>query len=854
MINILFFMKNKEYQIEKIEKKYQRIWEKEKVFEPDLKKAKKPFFNLMMFPYPSAEGLHVGNMYAFTGSDIYGRFKRMQGFDVFEPIGLDGFGIHSENYALKIGKHPMILSKITQKRFYSQLRAIGNAFAWSYKIETYNPNYYRWTQWLFLQLFKAGLAYRKEAPVNFCPSCKTVLADEQVIQGKCERCDSQVEVKFLKQWFFKITKYAERILNNLEKLDWSEKVKIAQKNWIGKSEGAKVKFQVVDNLAENSSLFIEVFTTRIDTIFGVTYLVISPFHELIRKGVLKIFREARDYIETVSKKIKEESNQEKSGVFSGLYAINPATQEKIPIWISNYVLASYGTGAIMGVPAHDQRDFEFAQKYDLPIKEVIQNSELKSQNSNSKVKIEKAYEGEGILKNSAQFNNLTSKEAREKILKWLAEKNLAEKSVSYHLRDWLISRQRYWGPPLPIIYCHHCFEALKKKDSSNLREGVDYEIFEGEKYRIVPVPEKDLPVRLPYIENFKPLGSGKSPLAQESKFYKTKCPVCHKEAFRETDVSDTFLDSAWYFLRYPSARLKNVPFDKKINHKWLPVDMYIGGAEHSVLHLLYSRFICFVLKDLGFIHFEEPFKKFRAHGLLISQGAKMSKSRGNVINPDEYIKKYGADTLRMYLMFLGPFDQGGDFRDEGIMGISRFLKRAWKLISEAAANKKIGNKETKPELERIKNRTIKKVTEDIENLKFNTAIASLMEYLKALEKYQVFGKKYLEVFVLLLAPFAPHFCEALWQNFFAKKSKKFQSVFSQKWPSYDSHLVEKDSFTLIIQVNGRVRDRIEVGKGLSQSEAQKIAFNSPKIQKWLQNKKIIKTFYIQNKIINFLTN
>ncbi len=839
------------YQPDKIEKKWQKIWRAKRVFEPDLSKTKRPFYNLMMFPYPSAQGLHVGNMYAFTGSDIFGRFKKMQGHDVFEPIGLDGFGIHSENYALKAGKHPMEMAKLTEKNFYRQLKETGNAYSWEHKLETYDPNYYKWTQWLFLQLYKAGLAYQKEAPANFCPSCKTVLADEQVIQGKCERCGSEVEIKFLKQWFFKITKYAERLLKNLEKLDWSERVKIAQKNWIGRSEGALVKFSIF-----NLQFSIEAFTTRVDTIFGATYLVLSPFHELIRKNKLQISQKAVEYVKKALKKSKKEASDEKNGVFSGLYAINPATNKKIPIWISDYVLAGYGTGAIMAVPAHDQRDFEFARKYNLPLKEVIQNSKFKIQNYKSKFKSDKAYEGEGVLINSAQFNGLKSQEGREKILNWLKEKGAAQKAVSYHLRDWLISRQRYWGPPIPVIYCDKC--------------------------GIVPVPEKDLPVKLPYVKNFKPLGTGKSPLANYPKFYKTKCPVCKGSARRETDVSDTFLDSSWYFIGYLlnlKSKIRDSQFVNSFIQKWLPVDMYIGGAEHSVLHLMYARFISMVLKDLGFIHFEEPFKKFRAHGLLISQGAKMSKSKGNVVNPDEYIKKYGADTLRMYLMFLGPFEQGGDFRDEGIVGIWRFLNRVWQLIQKFKARNPKFETNSKFEinppgsfwqrnskLTQLMHQTIKKVTEDIENLKFNTAIAALMEYLNAIESAKVgtVPTLHIKTLVLLLAPFAPHITEELYQFFQSPKSKvksqnsklkvkSFKSIFEEKWPKYDPKMIEEETFQLVVQINGKTRDVIEAKVGISEEEARELALKSPQIKKWLESKQISKTFYIKDRLINFLT-
>ena len=648
-----------------------------KIYEPDLKRAKKPFYNLMMFPYPSAEGLHVGNMYAFVGSDVYGRFKRMNGYDVFEPIGLDGFGIHSENFALKIGAHPMKQAKVSEKRFYKQLKAIGNGFAWNERLETYNPDYYCWTQWIFVQMFKNGLAYRKKSPVNWCPSCKTVLADEQVIDAKCERCGSEVMKKELEQWFFKITDYAERLLKNLDKIDWSEKVKIAQRNWIGQSRGAEIEFKI-----KNLEFRIKVFTTRLDTIFGCTYLVLAPENKLIENLKIKIknWGEVERYIKTAAKKTEIERTAEikgKTGVeLKGVKAVNPANNEEIPVYVADYILGHYGTGAIMAVPAHDQRDRDFAKKFKLLI----------------------------IDKPLISF---------EEALK----KTNGKKKIQYRLRDWLISRQRYWGAPIPMIYCKEC----KNKGRGERKDMSGW----------YAVNERNLPVKLPYVKDFRPKGTGQSPLALVKSFYETKCPECGSKARRETDVSDTFLDSAWYYLRYPSIKEIKSPWNSAVTKRWLPVDMYIGGAEHAVLHLLYSRFTAMAFYDWGLVNFEEPFKKFRAHGLLVKEGAKMSKSKGNVVNPDEYIKKFGADVLRMYLMFLAPFEQGGDFRDAGIMGIKRFLRRVNKLVSNSTYQA-VSSKNSK--LERLLHQTIKKITHDIENLHFNTAISSLMILFNEMEK------------------------------------------------------------------------------------------------------------------------
>ncbi|MDO8620889.1 MAG: class I tRNA ligase family protein [Candidatus Levybacteria bacterium] len=759
---------NLKYIPTEIEQKWQKKWEETKIYSPNLDKpfdkaqGHRPFYNLMMFPYPSAEGMHVGNMYAFTGADIYGRFKRMQGNDVFEPIGLDGFGIHSENYAIKVGRHPKEQAKISEKNFYRQLRATGNGYDWSRTVETYDPKYYKWTQWLFIQLFKAGLAYRKKAPVNFCPSCKTVLADEQVIDEKCERCSSIVEKKELEQWFFKITKYADRLLNGLNEIDWAEKIKIAQKQWIGRSEGMIINFGGID-----------VFTTRPETADGATFLVLSPQHPKAKEFKSK---DVVDYIEISTNKSDEERRREKTGVFTGEYIINPLTKKKIPVWIADYVLMGYGTGAIMAVPAEDERDREFAEKYKIPIEKTS-----------------------------------------------LSAKPVGEKVVNYHLRDWLISRQRYWGPPIPMINCPKCGWQ--------------------------PVPEEQLPVLLPDVKDWKPLGTGKSPLANHPEFYKANCPNCKGPATRETDVSDTFLDSAWYFLRYVNTEFDNKPFDELRVKKWLPVNMYIGGPEHAVLHLLYSRFITMALHDLGFIDFDEPFTKFYAHGLIIKDGAKMSKSKGNVVVPDAYIKKYGADALRCYLMFTGPFSMGGDFRDSGIEGMSRFLKRVWALASG------IKGKDADPALDTFMHKTIKSVTEDMENLNYNTAIAHLMEYYNELHyfytKYKILNIKYCKTLVLLLASLAPHITEELWNNLGEKSS-----IHQQSWPAYDSKLLVENEVTIVIQVNGKVRDILKIKSAdvKNQKDVEHFASLSANVKKHLDGKKIKKVIYVEGRIINFVLN
>ncbi|MEK7636161.1 MAG: leucine--tRNA ligase [Patescibacteria group bacterium] len=804
------------YSHHSIEKKWRAMWQKNKVYEPNLKNAKRPFYNLMMFPYPSAEGLHVGNMYAFVGSDIYGRFQRMRGNDVFEPIGLDGFGIHSENYAIKANAHPMKLAVKTEKRFYEQLSSIGNGFAWNERLETYDPEYYKWTQWLFLQIWKRGLAYRKKALVNWCSSCATVLADEQVIGGMCERCDSEIIKKELEQWFFSVTKYAEKLLENIDGLDWSEKVKIAQRNWIGKSEGAEIDFKIV-----GSKERITVFTTRPDTIFGATYVVVSPEHSCVENSKDQIlnYNEVQKYATEARKKSEADrirEDGEKTGVLlKGIKAMNPASGEQILIFVADYVLSGYGTGAIMAVPAHDQRDFRFAKKFDLPITMVI----CPHYPEPTCPILDDAYSGEGHLVASGKFNGMKSEEARGILTSFVG----GRKKTTYRIRDWLISRQRYWGPPIPMIHCERC--------------------------GWVPVSEKNLPVKLPFVKKFRSEGGGKSPLGMVPAFYAVKCPRCKGVAKRETDVSDTFLDSAWYFFRYLDVKNKKAPFEKGRTKKWLPVHMYIGGAEHSVLHLLYTRFITMVLKDSGLIDFEEPFAKFHAHGLLIKDGAKMSKSKGNVVNPDEYIKKYGADAFRMYLMFLGPFTEGGDFRDSGIVGITRFLNRVWGFVVK---NHGLGsrNQESMEVLEGKIHHAIKKITEDIENLRYNTAISALMILLNAFEDCpSVVSVEHIKNFLKLLAPFAPFISEELWSMVGGKKST---TIHHGGWPDYEERFLQRDMFTLIIQINGKVRDQFEVSSHDSQKKIETMVLSRDKIKQLLVGKVVQRIIFVPGRLINIV--
>ncbi|MBM4192795.1 MAG: leucine--tRNA ligase [Gemmatimonadetes bacterium] len=774
-----------------VESKWRERWAARGTNVASIEGSDRPFYALMMFPYPSAEGLHVGNLFAFTGNDIFARFQRLQGRQVFEPIGFDAFGIHSENYALKVGTHPMELIPRNVANFTRQLTAAGFMVDWTRTVDTTHPSYYRWTQWVFLQLFKRGLAYRKKAAVNWCPSCMTVLANEQVEGGACERCGTQVEQRALEQWFFHITDYAARLLGNLDSLDWSNTTKTAQRTWIGRSEGAEIRFRILNPLEDAGSAAVHVstqitpgtrelpvFTTRPDTIFGATYLVLAPEHPLLDDIVSEEQRSAVvAYRVQASKQdlITRKSVREKTGVFTGAYAVNPATGEMIPVWTADYVLMDYGTGAIMAVPGHDERDFEFAQAFGLPVERVVAGPGQKA-----KTPLTEAYtETEGAtLVNSEKFNGYSIDEGKKAITAWLEEQHAAKAVTNYRLHDWCISRQRYWGPPIPIIHCDAC--------------------------GAVPVPDADLPVILPNIPDFKPDDSGVSPLARHEEWYRVPCPACGKPARRETDVSDTFLDSGWYFLRYPSVRAADAdaaPFNAEITKRWLPVDSYIGGNEHAVLHLLYSRFLTMVLHDAGHLAFEEPFTKFRAHGLIIRDGAKMSKSKGNVVIPDVYINEWGADTFRTYLMFLGPFEEGGDFRDAGISGVRRFLDRIWASVQAASATGA-----PHEEVMRKLHATIRKVGEDIPRLQYNTAIAAMMEYVNVLRRGErTPHRAEVEPLVQLVSPFAPHVAEELWEML-----GHTTGIFDSGWPAFDAALAAGDTMTIAVQVNGKTRGSVVV--------------------------------------------
>lgn len=833
------------YKPSELEAKWQGRWDElgTNGFTRDaLQTAENRYYQLMMFPYPSAEGLHVGNIYAFTGADVHGRFQRLTGKQVFEPIGFDAFGIHSENFALKQGIHPMDLIPSNVANFTRQLRRIGGMFDWEHAVDTTDPDYYRWTQWIFIQLFNAGLAVRKEAPVNWCPSCMTVLANEQVIAGRCERCETPVEQRRIAQWFFRITEYAQRLLDNLDGLDWSETTKKAQLNWIGRSEGATLRFPILpadhreegddggtgslESKVSTDAPVIEVFTTRPDTVFGATYMVLSPEHPLVdevtdaaQADAVTAYREQAAAKDLVARQKVEKT---KTGVHTGGYCLNPATGQSIPIWVADYVLMEYGTGAIMAVPGHDQRDFDFAEAMGLPIVRVVMGEEAGSRAGvGTEAPLSEAYAGDGVMVNSGQFDGLAVADAKPAISAWLAESGRGETKVNYRLHDWCISRQRYWGPPIPIIHCEACGP--------------------------VAVPEADLPVVLPRVEDFKPDDSGVSPLARVEEWYQVDCPHCAAPARRETDVSDTFLDSSWYFLRYPSTDYHDVPFDADIMKTWLPVDCYIGGNEHAVLHLLYSRFVIMALHDLGHLPFDEPYKRFRAHGMIIREGAKMSKSRGNVIVPDQIIEQYGADTFRTYLMFLGPYEEGGDYQDEGIQGPHGFLHRLYETVTTAVASE--SGAEANPDIERKLHQTIRQLTQQLPELGYNTSIAAMMEYLNILRAGgRTATRGEVEPLVVMIAPFAPHLAEDLWECL-GHEGGVFEGA---NWPAYDEAKTRETSVKLAVQVNGKLRATVEGPAGMDQEAAEAAARADENVARYLDGATLKRVIYVPNRLLNFV--
>lgn len=800
------------YNAREAEDKWQKKWAKEDLYKTDFKDdSREKYYNLVMFPYPSGDKLHLGHWYNYAPADSWGRYKRLQGFNVYEPMGYDSFGLPAENYAIKHGVHP---AKSTDKNIgvmKKQLEAMGTMYDWSTEMQTSSPEYYKWTQWLFLKLYEKGLAYKKKSPVNWCPNCQTVLANEQVSDGQCERCDAEVTKKDLSQWFFKIRDYAERLLN-FDGLNWPEKTKLMQEHWIGKSIGSEIVFEFVDpDTKEPIGKSVTVFTTRIDTLFGATYMVLAPEHELVPEITTDKYK---DNVEQYTEKARKETDinrsaegREKTGVPTGAFVKNPVNGEIIPVWIADYVLASYGTGAVMAVPAHDERDYEFARKFELPIIGVINPTEGELDIATE------AFTEDGILFNSGDFDGKTSAEARKGITEFLEKDKKGNFVTQYKLRDWLISRQRFWGAPIPIIYCDDCGE--------------------------VPVPEEDLPVMLPLEGvDFKP--KGQSPLATVEDFVNEKCPKCGKDAKREVDTMDTFVCSSWYYLRYPSANNDEVAFDKDITNKWLPVDMYIGGPEHACMHLLYARFINKALKDFGFIDFEEPFKTLVHQGLITKDGAKMSKSKGNTVSPDEFVEKYGSDVFRMYLMFMGPFTDGGDWNDSGIKGIARFVDKFYDLIYTKA------KVEDEKLLQKTLHKTIKKVGEDIEKFQFNTAVSALMEFTNTVTKTRI-DEESKKIAVKLIAPLAPHLAEELWETL-----GQGDSVFNAKWPEYSDEMLEEDTVEIVVQINGKVRAKFQANADIEEKEALETAKGIDKIKKYLEEGQIVKEIYVPGKLVNIV--
>jgi leucyl-tRNA synthetase len=807
----------KTYEPTALEHRWQERWAESGLYKTDEDESKPKHYALTMLPYPSGD-LHVGHWYPMTPSDTRARFMRMNGYRVFFPIGFDAFGLPAENAAIGRGIHPRDWTYSNIERMRGQLRQMGAMFDFSSEVVTCDPEYYRWNQWFFVKFFEKGLAYRKEAPVDWCPKDNTTLAREQVIgpDRRCERCGTPVIKKNLAQWLFKITDYAEELLD-FSKIDWPERVETLQRNWIGRAEGSEIVFEIEGYGP------IEVFTTRPDTLFGATFFVMSPEHPAVEKITTpEQAEDVRAYVETAARMSEiDRTNvtREKTGAFTGAYAKNPANGEKIPVFIADYVLMGYGTGAIMAVPAHDERDFAFAKKYGVEIRTVIAPPDWRGE------ELEEAYPGEGTMVNSDGFDGFDgtpSAEGKEMVTAWLEERGLGKGTVTYRLRDWLISRQRYWGTPIPIVFCGSC--------------------------GTVPVPEEDLPVLLPEDAEFIP--TGESPLKLDPDFYNTECPQCGGPATRETDTMDTFMDSSWYWYRYLSPHYDKGPFDPERGEKWLPVDQYTGGIEHAIMHLLYARFFTKVMRDLGLVPFDEPMTRLRNQGTILGpDGQKMSKSRGNVVNPQEYVDRFGSDALRCFLMFIGPWNEGGPWDGKGIEGVSRWLRRALSLTTGGDSS---GGDADPSELSRRTNRLVKKITGDLESFRFNTAIAALMEhtnYLLAVRDRVGNGKweEALRTFVLVLAPFTPHHAEEMWGVL-----GETYSVHEQAWPGYDEALIQADEITLVVQVNGKLRDRVTVPADISEEAAKELALASARVRPHVEGKELRKSVYVPGRLVNLV--
>ena len=804
-----------------VERKWQAKWEKSKQNSFNKKNVDKKWYVLEMFSYPSGAKLHVGHWYNYGPTDSYARFKKLQGYEVFQPIGFDAFGLPAENYAIKTGIHPKDSTEKNIATMEQQLHDIGAMFDWSAEVKTCDEEYYRWTQWLFLQLYKKGLAYRKEALVNWCPSCETVLANEQVVDGKCERCGEAVVRKDMTQWFLKITDYAEELLDGLSTLDWPEKTKLMQKNWIGKSTGCEVNFEC------ETGDTVTVFTTRPDTLFGVDYVVLAPEHPLVKKLKEAHPERAADidayvaYAAAANDIDRLSTAREKTGTFSGAYVTHPLTGKKLPVYLADYVLYSYGTGAVMAVAAHDERDYAFAKKYNLPVTQVIQKKGGETV---------LPFCEDGILVNSGEFDGLSGDEARDAIAAYLNKTGKGGKKVNYRLRDWSVSRQRYWGAPIPMIHCEKC--------------------------GVVPVPEKDLPVKLPYDVEFRP--TGKSPLAANEKFMNCTCPNCGGKAKRDPDTLDTFVCSSWYYLRYPDAHNEKQPFSKEIVDKMLPVDVYVGGAEHACMHLLYARFITKALRDMGYLRFDEPFRRLVHQGVILGpDGNRMSKSKGNVVSPDAYVEEYGSDVFRLYLMFGFSYTEGGPWNDDGIKSIARFLDRVERLVKKAAESEdgKSGEKTAaEKELDYAKNYAAKNITRDMEAFSFNTSVARLMEYVNALQKYETaatydakFFKACVNDFIVMLAPFTPHFAEELWEMTGHKTS-----VFDEHYPVADESALVRDETEYAVQINSKIKAKMMIAKNLTKEEIQSAVCADPQIAPLLEGKTVKKCIVVPNRLVNLI--
>ena len=838
------------YPFTEIEKKWQKRWEEKKTFrvveDPSFPKEKRRYV-LDMFPYPSGAGLHVGHPEGYTATDIYCRFLRMNGFNVLHPMGFDAFGLPAENYAIQTGTHPVATTMANVERFREQIKSLGFSYDWEREVSTCTPDYFKWTQWIFLKLFEKGLAYEAEMPINWCPSCQTGLANEEVKDGECDRCHTKVVRKRIRQWVLKITAYADRLLEDLELVDWPEAVKLMQRNWIGRSEGASVWFEIAapaagadkaSGTAVGSGERFEIYTTRPDTLFGATYMVLSPEHALVAKITAEAQRKAvESYVDSASKKSDLERTdlaKDKSGVFTGAYAINPVNGRKIPIWISDYVLISYGTGAIMAVPAHDERDWDFAKKFGLPIVRVVADEgSPEARLGVCEDEPETCTAADGIAVNSGPWNGMPTGLFKTKIAEWLVEKGIGKKAVNYKLRDWLFSRQRYWGEPIPLVHCPKC--------------------------GIVALPESELPLTLPEVKSYAPSGSGESPLANIPEWVSTKCPKCGGPGRRETNTMPQWAGSCWYYLRYLDPKNALSFVDRSKIDYWMPVDLYVGGAEHAVLHLLYSRFWHKVLFDLGLVNTKEPFTRLINQGMILGEdNQKMSKSRGNVVNPDDIVREFGADSMRVYEMFMGPLEVSKPWATAGLVGVSRFLERLWAL-----GEKPLADEPPSPEILKLLHKTVKKVTEDTSSLNFNTAISAMMILSNELARLEAVPKAAWETLVLLVSPYAPHLAEELWERLMASGASRnpastapggvgAEGLFRAPWPRHDEALCSDETVEIVVQVNGKIRERLTIASGTSEAELERMARALPKVAQAIAGKEIVKLVAVKDKLVNIV--